>query len=122
MKDVIEHFFTESGKTLLEYLTAGCKMVFTANATQYTVEVTESGGIKVEEGKKNGDIEIFGEAEVLRDLFSSNSLEELADKMCLYIKSGKKPKLRILMERNAENVKKFMRNYYIPLFKLYVLR
>jgi len=122
MRDKIEFFFKEPAKALLDYLRPGCRIVFTADEHHYTLEVTESGEVRIEEGKKNGDIEIVGEAVVLKDLFSSNSLEEFSDKMCFYIKSGKKPKLRILMDRNVENVKKFMRNYYIPLCKLYILR
>jgi len=122
MKEIIERFFMESSKDLLEYLSAGCKIVFTADTMQYTMEVTESGGVRVEEGKRNGDIEIIGETDVLRDLFSSGSLEGYVDKMCSYIKLGKKPKLKILMERNLENTKRFMRNYYVPLLKLYILR
>jgi hypothetical protein len=116
LQDSIESFFKEPGRVLLDYMKPGCKIVFTADDRHYTLEVIESGGVKVEEGKKDGDIEIIGEADVLRDLFTSKSLEEFSDKMCSYISLGKKPKLRILMERNIENVKKFMRNYYIPLF------
>jgi len=122
MRENIESFFKEPGKALLDYLRPGCRIIISADEHHYTLVVGESGEVRIEEGRKEGDIEIVGETAVLRDLFSSKSLEEFSDKMRFYIKLDKKPRLKILMERNVENVRKFMRNYYIPLYKLYILR
>lgn len=122
MKDDLELFFEKAAKNIIEYCDPGCKIVVTAGEKHCTLEVLEKGKIKIYEGKKDGDLEIIGEEYVIKDLFSSATLEEYIDKMCKYVMQEKKPKLKVLMQRNAENIKKFMRTYYIPLLKLYIIR
>lgn len=122
MKDRLELFFEKTARKITEYLDVGCKILITAGEKHYTLEVLERGKVKVHEGKKDADLEIIGDENVINDLFSSVTIEEFIDKMCKYVVQGKKPMLKILMDRDVENTKKFIRTYYIPLLKLYIIR
>ncbi|MEM3550362.1 MAG: hypothetical protein QW222_03705 [Candidatus Bathyarchaeia archaeon] len=122
MKDLIEKFFNEAGKEATAYLNVGCKFVATAGDRHYQIEVVDEGKVKVEEGKMEGDLEIAGEASVMEELFSSASVEEFAEKVNSYLVQGKKPTLKIFMERSIDNTKKFLRDYYITLAKLHIIR
>ncbi|MEM3697304.1 MAG: hypothetical protein QXQ94_07370 [Candidatus Bathyarchaeia archaeon] len=122
MKNKLEFFFGNVARKITEYLDDGCKLLITAGEKHYTLEIPEKGKVKVHEGKMDADVEIIGDENVIADLFSSVTIEEFADKMCKYVAQGKKPRLRILMDRNVENIKKFIRTYYIPLLKLYIIR
>ncbi|MEM3550678.1 MAG: hypothetical protein QW222_05580 [Candidatus Bathyarchaeia archaeon] len=122
MKDKIESFFERTAGKVVEYLDVGSKIIVSAGEKHYTLEVSEKGKIKVHEGRADGDLEIIGEESVINDLFSSTTMEEYIDKMCNYVVQGRKPKLKIHMERNAESIKRFMRTYYMPLLKMYIIR
>lgn len=122
VREKVEKFFNESGKEATVYLNVGCKFTLTVGGKHYAVEVVDEGKVKVEEGKKEGDLEIVGEASVMEDLFSSTSLEEFVKKIGSYVVQGKKPTLKILMDRSIDNTRKFLRDYYVTLSRLYIIR
>lgn len=122
MKNKIESFFNEYGKEATLLFNVGGKFIVTAGEKSYTVTVTDEGKVNVEEGEKDGDFEIIGEPSVMEDIFSSKSVEEFVNKIRFYLVQGKKPKLKILMERSIENTKKFLRDYFPALSHLYIIR
>lgn len=122
MKDKIESFFNENGKEATFLFNTGGKFIISAGEKSYTVAVVSEGKVEVEEGRKGGDFEIAGEPSVMGDIFSSKSVEEFVNKIRFYLVQGKKPKLKIFMERSIENTKKFLRDYFPALSHLYIIR
>jgi hypothetical protein len=123
MEEKIKNFFEGAGKRATEHLGSGANILITIGKTSYALKITEEREIKVEkDGKERRDIEISGEEEIMNDLFSSSSNDEFSRKARSYIRNGKEPKGKILMERTLENARKFQLVYYQFLRKMFLVQ
>ena len=123
MEQKIKSFFEGAGKEATERLGIGANILITAGETSCTLQITEERAVKVEtDGKENSDMEIKGEPGQMNNLFSSSSMEEFSKKMISYVKDGKQPEVKILLNRTGENSAKFQQLYMSFLNKMVLLK
>lgn len=122
MEEKIRSFFEEAGKQALEHLDSKASILMAIGGTSYALKFTEERELEIEKGgKESSDIEISGEEEIMNDLFSSSTWNEFNGKMNRYIVDEKAPRVKILMEREKENLGKFLHGYYYFLRKMRLL-
>jgi hypothetical protein len=123
MKETIKTFFETSCGEVTEHLLPGARILLTFGDETYVIGIGDEREVLVEKAaKKEGDIEIFAEKEVMKDIFSSPDGTALFERMNKYIRNRKYPRVKILLERNSEGTKHFERNYYHFLRRMSLLK
>ena len=123
LEQKIKKFFEEAGKEATERLGIGANILLTAGETSYNLKITEERAVRVEPaGKEHSDMEIKGEQKQMNDLFSSATMDEYSKKMISYVKDGKQPEVKILLNRTGENSAKFQQLYMLFLNKMVLLK
>ena len=123
MEEKIKGLFEGPLSGATEHLGSGANVLITIGEISYALKITDEREVQVEKGGNgDSDLEIKGEEKIMNDLLDSSSLHDFGEKMKLYIKDRKSPKVMILMERTVENSKRFLRIYYHFVRKLYLLK